>query len=499
MIQLIQNATQYLERTAIKSNGKAYSYQQLLEVSKNIALHLLKGKKDLQEARIAFLVPAGFQYVCLQWGIWRAGCIAVPLCVKHPRPSLQYVIEDTQAETVIYSPEFDNLLKPLVLTNQTQTQFIPSAYFNNSAENFDLPNIVPSRRAMILYTSGTTGSPKGVVTTHQNIQTQITSLTTSWKWQADDHILNILPLHHVHGIINILSCALWSGACCEFLPKFDAAKVLSIFCKGEINLFMAVPTIYYQLIAHWNKLPKIEQEQISAALKNFRLMVSGSAALPVSVLEQWRAISEHTLLERYGMTEMGMAISNPYRGKRRPGHIGQPLAGVRIRLVNEQNELVEEGTSGEIQIKGANVFKEYWQKPEATQATFTTDGWFKTGDIAVFEAGYYRILGRNSVDIIKSGGYKISALEIEEVLRTHPQIKECGVVGIPNEEWGEIIGASLITDEQELDLDALKVWLKNRLPSYKIPRLYIFQEDLPRNVMGKVTKNELKKLFEFMS
>jgi len=498
VIQLIQNATQYLERTAIKSNGQAYSYQDLLAISENIALHLLKEKKDLQEARIAFLVPAGFEYVCLQWGIWRAGGIAVPLCVKHPLPSLQYVIEDTQAETVIYSPEFAQLLHPLI--NQGKTRFLTSFNFRMKKRG-DLPNIVPSRRAMILYTSGTTGSPKGVVTTHQNIQTQIASLTTSWEWQADDHILNILPLHHVHGIINILSCALWSGACCEFLPKFDAAKVLAVFCKGEVNLFMAVPTIYYQLIAHWKKLPKIEQEQISAALKGFRLMVSGSAALPVSVLEQWRAISEHTLLERYGMTEIGMAISNPYRGERRPGHIGQPLAGVRIRLVNEQNELVEEGTSGEIQVKGANVFKEYWQKPGATQVTFTSDGWFKTGDIAVFEAGYYRILGRNSVDIIKSGGYKISALEIEEVLRTHPQIKECGVVGIPNEEWGEIIGASLIIEGQEADfnIEALKAWLKTKLPSYKIPRLYIFQADLPRNVMGKVTKNELKKLFEFMS
>ncbi len=496
MIQLIQNATQYLERIAIKSDGKACSYQQILDASKNIALHLLNGQSDLQEARIAFLVPPGFEYVCLQWGIWRAGGIAVPLCVKHPLPSLQYVIEDTEASTVIFSKEFESLLKPLI--NTSMSHFIPEAHFNKPIKNSNLPDISPNRRAMILYTSGTTGNPKGVVTTHQNIETQITSLTTSWEWQADDHILNILPLHHVHGIINILSCALWSGACCEFLPKFDAAKVINAFCKGEINLFMAVPTIYYQLIAYWKKLPSIEQQDLSNTLQKFRLMVSGSAALPVSVLEQWRDISGHTLLERYGMTEMGMAISNPYHGTRKPGHIGQALAGVTIRLVNENNQVVQEGTSGEIQVKGANVFKEYWQKPEATQATFTTDGWFKTGDIAVFEAGYYRILGRNSVDIIKSGGYKISALEIEEVLRTHPLIKECGVVGIPNEEWGEIIGASLITDERKLDIEALKAWLKTQLPSYKIPRLYIFQEDLPRNVMGKVTKNELKKLFQSM-
>lgn len=496
MIQLIQRAAQFSNRTAIISDEHSYSYQQLLEVSQNIAHTLLNQRSDLNEARIAFLVPPSFVYVALQWGIWRAGGIAVPLCTKHPLPSIQYVLEDTQAELVIFSHEFEELLSPLI--NKNPHRFISSNLLQASPTSTgELPAISSNRRAMILYTSGTTGNPKGVVTTHQNIETQITSLTTSWEWQADDHILNILPLHHVHGIINILSCALWSGACCEFLPKFDAAKVLEVFNKGQVNLFMAVPTIYYQLIAHWRKLPPIEQQRISSNLQKFRLMVSGSAALPVSVLEQWRVISGHTLLERYGMTEMGMAISNPYRGERKPGYIGQPLEGVTIRLIDENNKEVAAGKSGEIQVKGANIFKEYWQKPEATQKTFTSNGWFKTGDIAVFENGSYRILGRNSVDIIKSGGYKISALEIEEVLRTHPKIKECGVVGIPDEEWGEIIGASLITDEGEiLEVEKLKAWLKTKLPSYKIPRLYIFQEDLPRNVMGKVTKKELRKFFQ---
>jgi len=258
---------------------------------------------------------------------------------------------------------------------------------------------------------------------------------------------------------------------------------------------MAVPTIYYQLMNHWNELPESEQGQISEALKNFRLMVSGSAALPISTLEKWKAISGHTLLERYGMTEMGMAISNPYRGERRPGHIGQALAGVRIRIADENNIPVAEGQSGEIQVKGPNVFQEYWGKPAATEETFI-NGWFKTGDVAVYDDGYYRILGRNSVDIIKSGGYKISALEIEEVLRKHPEIKDCGVVGIPDDEWGEIIGASLILENNQNEVLAeLKDWLKDKLPKYQIPRRYIIQDDLPRNVMGKVTKKELQQLF----
>ena len=190
-----------------------------------------------------------------------------------------------------------------------------------------------------------------------------------------------------------------------------------------------------------------------------------------------------------------MAISNPYNGERKPGYIGQALKGVEIRLVDQNNVNVPDGSPGEIQVRGANVFKEYWNKPTETSNAFTPKGWFKSGDIAVFENGSYRILGRNSVDIIKSGGYKISALEIEEILRTHPKIKDCGVVGIPDDEWGEIIGASLILESNEFRIEHLKRWLKDKLPNYKIPKKYIIQNELPRNVMGKVTKNNLKTLF----
>ncbi len=490
MIKLIERATNFQERIAVKSNATKYTYKQLLDTSKNIALHLLNGKKDLNEARIAFLIPASFEYVCMQWAIWRAGGIAVPLCEKHPTSSMKYVIDDTKASTIIYAEEFEKLLAPLF--ELPNIRFVPFSEFDT--QEGELPNIDTVRRAMILYTSGTTGSPKGVVTTHANIESQITALTTSWEWNKEDHILNVLPMHHVHGIINILSCALWSSACCEFLPKFNTKTIFDIFCAKEVNLFMAVPTIYFKLIAQWNEFSVEEQERTSKHLKKFRLMVSGSAALPISVLEEWKHISGHTLLERYGMTEMGMAISNPYNDERKPGHIGQALYGVTVRLADENDKEVIEGTQGEIQIKGPNIFKEYWNKPKETAETFTKEGWFKTGDIAVYENEYYKILGRNSVDIIKSGGYKISALEIEEVLRTHPKIKDCAVVGIPDLEWGEIIGASLILKTAEFNLDELKTWLKEKLPAYKSPRKYIIQDDLPRNVMGKVTKNELKKI-----
>lgn len=493
MITLIEQAYGHLERIAVKSNGKAFTYSELLSDSKAVSMHLLDGKADLEEARIAFIVDPGYDYVKIQWGIWRAGSIAVPLCVKHPYTSIEYVIKDTNADTIIYSKEYKTLISPLLNSSDLRTVQIEE-FEKLTSQEVKLPDVSLDRRGMIIYTSGTTGKPKGVVSTHQNIEAQITSLISAWEWRKEDHILNILPLHHVHGIVNILSCALWSGACCEFLPKFDARAIFDVFRKGEINLFMAVPTIYYKLMNYWEALEAPEQLEISAALKNFRLMVSGSAALPISTLERWKNISGHTLLERYGMTEMGMAISNPYHGERRPGHIGHALEGVTIRIADEEDVTVPTGTSGEIQVKGPNVFKEYWGKPEATQETFI-DGWFKTGDIAVLEGGYYKILGRNSVDIIKSGGYKISALEIEEVLRKHPAIKDCGVVGIPDEEWGEIIGASLILASDEDVSAELNEWLKDKLPSYKLPRRYMIQDDLPRNVMGKVTKKELKRLF----
>jgi malonyl-CoA/methylmalonyl-CoA synthetase len=211
-------------------------------------------------------------------------------------------------------------------------------------------------------------------------------------------------------------------------------------------------------------------------------------------MERWKEVSGHTLLERYGMTEIGMAISNPYRGDRRTGYIGTPLPGVEVRLVDEAFEAVALGTPGEIQVKGNGVFASYWGKAEATQKAFTEDGWFKTGDIAVVEDGYFRILGRDSIDIIKSGGYKISALEIEEVLRSHALIKDCAVIGIPNEEWGELVAAVLVT-ETTLELAELKDWLKERLPNYKSPKVYQILNELPRNAMGKVVKNELKPLF----
>jgi malonyl-CoA/methylmalonyl-CoA synthetase len=491
MIQLIERAKKRASQEALISNHISYNYLQLLERSAQIASELLDGKPDLNEARVAFIVDPSFEYVAIQWGIWRAGGIAVPLCTKHPLPSLQYVIEDTQAQALIYSKMYASLVAPLC-TEKT----IGISMESIGSHEATCPEVDSSRMAMILYTSGTTGKPKGVVTTHLNIQAQIEMLVKAWKWSSSDRIVNVLPLHHVHGIINVVSCALWSGASCFFLPKFDEKSIFELFKSGKVNLFMAVPTIYYKLIHYWKTQSETEQKIITKALNNFRLMISGSAALPITTLEEWKKISGQVLLERYGMTEMGMAISNPYDGERVPGSIGYPLEGMKVRLVGEDGKQVKQGATGEIQVQGPNVFKEYWGKTDATKEAFDS-GWFKTGDMAVEQDGRYRILGRNSVDIIKSGGHKISALEIEEIIRKSSIVKDCAVVGIPDEEWGEIVGAGIVLNEGEVTLpENFEPWLKEQLPNFQWPRKYLLLEDLPRNVMGKVTKKELQKQFQ---
>lgn len=493
-LHIIQQAQQHPRRTAIISNNKHYTYHELLDSSAIVASHLLVGIQDLQEARVCFLVEPSFEYTAIAWGIWQAGGVAVPLCPLHPLPSLQYSIENSGATILIVEAVFVETLTPLA--KERGIRLVTVAELLVQINLAELPVVGEHRRAMMLYTSGTTNLPKGVVTTHSNINVQIKTLVEAWQWTATDHTLNILPLHHVHGLINIMSCALWVGACCEFLPKFDAARVWDLFLEHKINVFMAVPTIYFKLIHYYDNASTEEQKHFSKALHPFRLMVSGSAALPVQILEKWQQISGHTLLERYGMTEIGMAISNPYHGERRAGYIGQALPNVHIRLMNEAGVVNQENEAGEIQIKGENVFLEYWQNPEATTKAFTQDGWFLSGDIAIVENGYYKILGRDSVDIIKTGGYKISALEIEDVLRQFPNISDCAVIGIPHDEWGQTIAACLIPKANTtINLDEVNEWLKSQLPAYKIPREFLFQDDLPRNVLGKVTKNELKKLF----
>jgi len=494
MLPLIVQANNNRNKLAIVSEGSSFSYENLITASQSVAAFLLKDTHDLSEARVAFMIQPGFNYVVSLWAIWQAGGLAVPLCITHPLPSLEYVLEDTGAQVIIISKEYVSILDPYFKKSKIHVILVEDLIY--ASINVPLPALDLQRKALLLYTSGTTNKPKGVVTTHENIQAQITTLVDAWEWSAQDHTICVLPLHHVHGIINVVGCSMWVGAACTFIPQFSAPLIFDLFRQGKINVFMAVPTIYFKLITYLESLEENERKGLKEVMKKFRLMVCGSAALPISVMEKWEHLSGQKLLERYGMTELAMAISNPYHGERKAGYVGMPLPGVDVKLVNEQYEQVALGAPGEIIVRGKNVFQQYWQKPDATQEAFTKEGWFKTGDIAVVEQGYYRIMGRSSVDIIKSGGYKISALEIEEVLRQNEFVEDCAVIGMEDEEWGELIVAAIVLQKRAVfDESKLNEWIVQQMPAYKKPRKYLVLNELPRNAMGKVVKNDVKKLF----
>lgn len=493
MIPILSRIQSFSNKQAIIDVNGTYTYKDIWEKAQNIA-QLIKGM-GIKSKPILMMLPSGFDYVTCLLGIWLSENIAVPVHISYTDEEINYLALDTSTPLLIYDETIwkpKNEAKDLNLSYLTKRELIEIEILKSN--NFDINNFDLYANALMIYTSGTTGKPKGVVMTHFQIDSQIRSLSQAWEWKETDRILNVLPMHHVHGLINITCCALYNGAMVEMYSSFLVSQVYKRMCSGELTLFMAVPTIYHKLIAYFESLPVVQQRQWQERMSSFRLMVSGSAALPIPVLERWKELSQHTLLERYGMTEIGMALSNPLNGERRAGTVGQPLPFVEVKIMNENGqEITQPETAGELYVKGPTVFKEYWNRPQATKDAFSDD-WFQTGDVvAVSEDGYYKILGRMSSDIIKSGGYKISALEIENQILTHPKVKECAVVALPDERWGELIAAAIIgtTTEEEL-----KEWLNKKLASYKCPKRYLFVEELPKNAMGKVMKKEIQKWWD---
>lgn len=485
-LPIIARAMRHAGRIALRDGATLHRYADLLETSGIIASSLLGENPSLHGERVAFQIPAGFHHVAMQWAIWRAGGVAVPVSGSATRNERDYVLEDTGASWFVTDAETP---PPALPAGTRWTSFSRLVH----ADPRPLPEVPAKEPAMILYTSGTTSRPKGVVTTHGALAAQISALCEAWEWRPDDRIPLFLPLHHVHGIINVQSCALWSGACVETSPHFEADAVLARLADGAFTVFMAVPTIYAKLA---ERLERGTDPRAVEGFRHLRLMVSGSAALPPSLHERWLRLTGQVLLERYGMTETGMILSNPYHGERRCGTVGQPLPGVEVRLRNEHGEDVTgTGEPGEIQVRGPALFSGYWNQPEATGKAFV-DGWFRTGDLGILEDGYYRILGRLSVDIIKCGGYKLSALEIEAVYLDHPSVSECAVVGLPDDVWGEIVAMAIVpTGEKMPELDDLREWGATRLSAYKLPRKLRHLDALPRNAMGKVAKRELANIF----
>ncbi|XP_064611465.1 malonate--CoA ligase ACSF3, mitochondrial-like [Liolophura sinensis] len=551
-------AENFLSKTALIDCHKVFSYADLLHYSAVLSKEVqqLYGREHLTSDRVALLCGNDGSYVIGQWSVWMAGGVVVPLCKTHPVSELEYFVTDSQCSSIIVSEEFTNIGKELAQRTNIpikvlSTASISSGYLPADNEWFQTDVVVKKVRrlrlknrfddllmnnsykripAMIVYTSGTTGRPKGVVLTFGNVYSAVESMIHAWEWRASDVILHVLPLHHTHGIINTLVTPLHCGATCIMLPKFDANMVWSRLLNPvagnnsqRINLFMAVPTVYAKLIENYDtrinrgRGSRWMKEYVrSSCMSRIRLMVSGSAALPQPIMDRWEEITGHRLLERYGMTEIGMALSNPLHGPRVPGSVGTPMPGVEV-CIARNNVYAEygydvitrgntrgshtipgfEGEQGELLVKGSGVFKEYYNRPEETQAAFSKDGWFKTGDTAVFEKGVYRIIGRTSVDVIKSGGYKISALDVERHLLAHPNIIDCAVVGLPDITWGQRVALVVVfRDDTVISLESIREWAKDKMAAYQIPTVMKVLPAMPRSPIGKVNKKELlKELF----
>ncbi|MBI3170196.1 MAG: AMP-binding protein, partial [Chloroflexi bacterium] len=344
-----------------------------------------------------------------------------------------------------------------------------------------------SDTAVIIYTSGTTGRPKGAEITHGNLISNLEALHKAWGWQADDVLLHVLPIFHVHGLFVALHGALHAGATTLLMREFNAQKTLELLSSGQCTVFMAVPTIHKRLL----DVPNADRFDLSKV----RLITSGSDRLPDEVFAGFQQTFGYTLLERYGMTETGMNCSNPLHGDRRIGSVGMPLPGVGVRIVHsETGAILSDGEIGDVQLRGPNIFKGYWRQSDKTSASFSADGWFKTGDLGYLEAdGYLTLCGR-SKDLIISGGLNIYPPEVERVLAEHPAVAACAVIGCLDKEWGEKVTAVVVLNKGESATDEELIrFCRDKLAPYKSPKSIVFQEDLPRNAMGKVQKAELRK------
>jgi malonyl-CoA/methylmalonyl-CoA synthetase len=471
------------------------------ELERNVlkTMAMLQAKGITPGDRVALQLPKCLPFVYLYLAIMRLEAICLPLNTGYPPRELAYFLADAQARLLFADERARAAIEPLLgdlptmaecsyldcSDDSTYQALIAAGDEANAAES-PTPAATDATCLMI-YTSGTTGHPKGAELTHGNLTAGLDALHVTWGWQAGDILLHVLPIFHVHGLLVALQGALHAGATTILHARFDPLRTLQTLQDRRCTVFMAVPTIHRRLV----DVPDAAQFDLS----HMRLLTSGSDRLPDDLFAQFRRTFGHTLLERYGMSETSMLLSNPLYGERRVGSVGLPLPGVEVRVVDPEDEMpLPDNVVGEVQVRGANVCKGYWRQPDKTAAAFTPDGWFRTGDLGLRQPdGYFMLKGR-SKDLIICGGYNVYPPEVELVLAEHPAVVASAVVGCPDSEWGERVTAIIVVQPGARVTDAEIIdFCRARLAHYKAPRQVIRVADLPRNAMGKVQKADMRR------
>jgi malonyl-CoA/methylmalonyl-CoA synthetase len=490
----------YRGRSCASDDAGESNFGEVEELSMRLGLLLVEHFGPAR--RVALLVPASRAWAIGFWGIALSGKLVVPLVEIHPARELARALGAARADVLLVARELGPLAEQALLEMPALLDLESAARRPSIVEleellaravvGRELPAVAGNEPAVLFFTSGTTGSPKGALVSHDQAAALARLVGEAWAMGPNDRLLHCLPLHHTHGLgIAFLVCLL-AGASQHLLRRFEAERVWQAF-EGT-SVFMGVPTMHKRLLDAFEAREPSVRERWRAAAKRQRLITSGSAALPESLGLAWQRLIDELPLERFGMTEVGVALTNPLGGPRRLGSCGQVLGGMQVRIVDEDGADVPPGAPGEIWIRGPSVFLGYDSDPDATARAFSA-GWFKSGDTATWlEDGFVKVLGRTSVDIIKSGGYKLSALEIEDALLRHASVDDVAVVGVPDAEWGEVVTAVIVG--ASADADELREFLKQELAPYKVPRRFVRLAELPKNALGKVTKHVLRAELE---
>ena len=457
---------------------------------------LANGLKELglsEGDRVTVQVDKCIEMVYLYLACVRSNIIFHPLNPAYKEKELSYFLDDAKPSLFISNEETISSISDLSLEHSIDHLFVlnndGSGNFSDistSEDNYITVACSDDDIAALLYSSGTTGKPKGIMLSHGNISSNAESLVKAWGFQESDCLLHALPIYHVHGLFVALGCVFMTGSKLKWLESFDADVVLKSI--PECTVMMGVPTYYTRLL---------KRDLLDSKLtEGIRLFISGSAPLLEETFNEFNQRTNHQILERYGMTETNMNTSNPLKGDRKPGTVGLPLEDVQVRVVDEENNVLSQGEIGNLQIKGPNVFKGYWEMPEKTKEDFSKDGFFNTGDKGLIdEGGYVSIIGR-SKDMIISGGLNVYPKEIESLIDKIEGVLESAVIGLSDEDLGEKVVAVIVSEESKI-LDEKKVIseIKDQLAGFKAPKEVKFIDQLPRNAMGKVQKNILRETF----